>query len=86
MAEVIVGRIQPKHKGEWDIHTSYIHLDIVSYEGSSYMAIENNQNESPDASARWALIASKGDQGIQGQVGITSIEVSNTGDLLVTTN
>jgi hypothetical protein len=56
-------------QGEWNYATVYNTNDVVSYNGSSYVALANNDGEQPDVTGFWNLIASKGDQGNQGTQG-----------------
>jgi hypothetical protein len=55
-------------RGAWDVGTSYVVLDVVSHEGSSYVAIYNTLGSEPP-SANWLLLAEKGDKGDQGDPG-----------------
>jgi hypothetical protein len=54
--------------GPWDTNTLYLIDDVVSYQGSSYVAVASNQSQSPP-SASWNLVASKGDTGNTGSTG-----------------
>lgn len=48
-------------KGTWSSATSYTIGDIVDYDGSSYICISNNSNQTPPNATYWALLASRGD-------------------------
>ena len=57
-------------KGAWSNSTAYAINDGVSYQGSSYIALENNTNLDPEANpTAWGLLAQKGDVGPQGPEG-----------------
>lgn len=53
----------PVPMGEWNSTTTYPYLAIVTLDGSSYMANEENYNKNPATSSAWQLIAEKGDDG-----------------------
>lgn len=66
MANIIIGKIVPVFKGEWNKNTTYYKLDVVKYEGSSYACIGEpciNVVPSSDTS-KWVLVAQKGDKGV----------------------
>ena len=57
-------------RGQWDSSTEYEPDDGVSDEGSSWVALEANQNVKPGTEPTvWSLAAAKGDQGEQGPKG-----------------
>lgn len=53
----------PLPMGEWNSTTTYPYLAIVTLDGSSYIAKEENYNKNPATSSAWQLIAEKGDDG-----------------------
>lgn len=53
----------PVPMGEWNSTTTYPYLAIVTLDGSSYIAKEENYNKNPATSSAWQLIAEKGDDG-----------------------
>lgn len=62
-------------QGEWDVLFDYASGDVVSYEGSTWLAVTNPPVGAVpmELSAYWGLMAAKGDegeQGIQGDQGI----------------
>jgi hypothetical protein len=63
--------ISPNPRGAWAIGTAYLLLDIVNYNGSSYIAVAASTGVEPDTDngSHWVLIAAKGAQGIQGLPG-----------------
>jgi hypothetical protein len=70
------GPVGATWRGTWDITTSFVARDVVSYAGSSYIAVADNTGSQPDLSpTEWSLVAQAGDtgtagaQGPQGEVG-----------------
>lgn len=53
-------------KGEYDPDTAYKALNIVSQNGSSYVAIQDTQGNPPTDTTYWQLLAQRGEQGKQG--------------------
>lgn len=82
MATTNLGRVSIVPKGEWNSVTSYTKLDIVTYEGSSYLALQNNTNKAVSNTTYWQLVAEKGDQGEKGDTGDTG-ETGVTGNGIV---
>lgn len=56
-------------KGPWSNIASYFQGDVVSYNNSSYIAIQNSTNVLPTDTAYWMLNAGKGDTGETGATG-----------------
>lgn len=51
-------------RGAWSSGASYVANDVVSYNGSSYLAIQASTNQNPaSATSYWLVLASKGDTG-----------------------
>jgi hypothetical protein len=66
-----LGKVGMTLKGEYNSAAIYERLDVVTYQGSSYVLIvESATNQVPTNTSYWQGIASKGDQGIQGIQGI----------------
>lgn len=64
-------------RGAWSSGSSYATNDVVSYNGSSYLAIQASTNQTPStATAYWLVLASKGDTGAAGTNG-----TNGTGDV-----
>lgn len=57
MAQINIGRILPIFKGNWVSTTKYTKLDVVYYNGSSYVALADNTNTTPRNSMPWQLVA-----------------------------
>ena len=53
-------------KGEYSSTTAYKALNIVSQNGSSYVAIQDTQGNPPTNTTYWQLLAQRGEQGAQG--------------------
>jgi len=58
-------------KGNFNIATNYLVDDAVSYQGSSYICIQNSVGNYPDNYAYWNLMAQQGGQGPVGARGET---------------
>ena len=72
MSEVKLGRVAPIYKGVYDETTAYNALDIVYYNGRSYMAKQDTKgNVLPTGTDNdyWGLIADKGADGAEGKIG-----------------
>ena len=64
MANIIIGRVAPLFKGEYDSAQKYNRMDIVSYQGSSYVCMyDETSNILPTDETKWLLVAAKGDTG-----------------------
>lgn len=58
-----------KFLGQWSSSNSYKTLNIVSYNGESFIAKRDNSNVTPVEGDDWGLISQRGAQGIQGPQG-----------------
>lgn len=56
-------------KGEYDPNTAYKALNIVSQDGSSYVALQPTTGNAPPNPVYWQLLAEKGEQGPKGVQG-----------------
>ena len=63
MARQVLGKVAITSKGEYNNATSYLKLDAVSYNGSSYLALQDTVGHLPTDTEYWQLIASKGETG-----------------------
>jgi hypothetical protein len=63
-------------QGEWSALIDYVVGDIVSFDGSSWVAIADNTNETPGESASWELLAGAGATGDTGTTGATGASVT----------
>ena len=66
MAQQVIGKVSIIPCGEFQANTRYSRLSVVSYQGSSYIAISDNENTPVSDTSVWYLLAAKGDQGEQG--------------------
>lgn len=74
----ILGKVGVVPKGEYNGATRYTKLDIVKYNGQSYMALAETIGNLPTNTEYWQLLVEKGTI-------IERMEIVN-GDLLVTYN
>ena len=73
-----VGRVSFVMKGAWNLATNYEKLDVVSYNGSLYIAKQDvPRGPAITNTTYWQLAAEKGDQGETGN-GIVSITLTGT--------
>lgn len=63
MTRQSIGRVTPLSKGAFNSNNTYERLDIVTYNGSSYMAKQQTVGNLPTNTEYWQLIAEKGDPG-----------------------
>ena len=80
---VNLGRIMPKYTGDYSTNVNYNTLDIVFYEGSSYIATQPSLRQTPAIDSEyWGLISGKGDKGDTGSTGATGPQgpKGDTGD------
>lgn len=63
MAKTNLGRVSIISRGKYSSATKYERLDIVSYQGSSYIAKQDCTGVVPTNTAYWDLIAEKGETG-----------------------
>ena len=60
MITASLGRVSPRHKGEYNSSNIYTKLDIVSYLGSSYMVLKDTVGVTPVVGPNYQLIAGAG--------------------------
>ena len=60
MITKVIGKVSPTPKGQYNSSTQYERLDIVTYQGSSYMAKQNTKGNVPTNTTYWAILAEKG--------------------------
>lgn len=58
-----------RHRGAWSPATAYVALDVVTYNGSSYLGRTASTNKLPTSSTYWSLLAAKGAPGATGGQG-----------------
>lgn len=69
--KTFLGKVSVVPRGEYAPQTTYQRLDVVQFEGSSYLVLKQVQGVSPTPGEHYTLLARKGDQGIQGPQGET---------------
>ena len=74
MAKQNLGRVAMVSKGEYSSATSYERLDIVTYEGSSYVCKKDSIGNLPTNTEYFDVLAEKGQNGENGADGHTPIK------------
>lgn len=70
MPNTVLGKVACTPKGEYSASASYMVLDIVSYQGGSYMALKDVTGVTPSNDGlNWMRLAEKGSDGIDGTDG-----------------
>lgn len=69
MATKILGKVAITPKGEYNNATTYQSLDLITYEGGSYLALKETAGNLPTNNEYWQLIAEKGQDGTNGTNG-----------------
>lgn len=69
MATVNLGRVGLVLRGEYDASTKYEKLDVVTYQGSSYIAKQATTGNAPTNESFWQLQSEKGEKGDKGDAG-----------------
>ena len=78
MPRTILGKVSLTPKGEYSPDTAYTALDVVGYEGSSWLALQDVTGVAPAEGESWMLLAKKGDRGEQGVRGPAGPSVTRT--------
>lgn len=69
MATKILGKVAITPKGEYNSATTYQDLDLITYQGNSYLALKETKGNLPTNNEYWQLIAKKGQDGEKGETG-----------------
>ena len=69
MATKILGKVAITPKGEYSNATTYQNLDLITYQGGSYLALKETIGNLPTNNEYWQLIAEKGQDGEKGETG-----------------
>lgn len=69
MATKILGKVAITPKGEYNNATTYQNLDLITYQGGSYLALKETTGNLPTNNEYWQLIAEKGKDGEKGETG-----------------
>lgn len=68
--QIILGRVGLVVKGEYSLDNGpYSKYDVVTYLGSSYVSMIDNNSDEPELSENWHYLAKKGDKGDTGSKG-----------------
>lgn len=78
MAQTFTLRIAPVPKGDFSTETSYSPLDIVHYNGASYICVAAHNGEWADGN--WQLLCEDGSQGAEGTAASITIGETTTGE------
>lgn len=73
MATENLGRVLMNFTGNYDASKSYVYLDEVTYNGSSYVCIVDAQNIVPTDTSHWKLLAKAGKDGQNGTIDSATI-------------
>ncbi|GEM_PF-5170293 len=60
-------------RGAWSAASNYAAMDLISYNGGSWVALTANTNQAPAAGQYWMNIASQGPQGTAGTNGTGTV-------------
>ena len=70
MTKIDLGKVAPTYRGNYETNTNYNELDIVEFNGSSYIARKSVTGMTPGTDdASWGLIANQGPKGDKGDQG-----------------
>lgn len=69
MTTKILGKVAITPKGEYNSATTYQDLDLITYQGNSYLALKETTGNLPTNNEYWQLIAEKGQDGEKGETG-----------------
>jgi hypothetical protein len=72
--------------GEWSSATAYNASDVVTDDGSGYIAIAPSTNQAPPNPTYWALLASKGDTGAAATITVGTVTTGAPGTDATVTN
>ena len=68
MPKTKLGKVSLSPKGTWEASTAYEQLDMVSYDGGSWLAKKPSTNITPADGEYWMKVAEKGDTGSDADV------------------
>lgn len=84
MAKQILGKVVPIARGTYNSSTQYAILDIVEYNGSSYIAKTNVQGQAPTNTTYWQLLAKQGDKPVYKVDYLTDAEMAEIVNDIIT--
>lgn len=73
-----LGKVTITPRGAYSSGSAYERLDIVTYAGGSWIALQDVQGVTPSAGPYWALLTSKGDKGDTGQAATVAVGTVTT--------
>lgn len=85
MPKTKLGKVSISPKGEWNKTAVYEQLDLVTYNGGSWLCTFPNTAQAPTKGEYWTQIAAKGDTGAKGDPGTAeaSSGLTVTGDATI---
>lgn len=87
MPRTVLGKVSLTPRGAYSEEASYTALDLVSYNGSGYIALKSVQGVTPsNDDVNWMLLVSKGNTGETGPQGVSVVgaEINESGNLIIT--
>lgn len=69
MAKIDLGRVMLVAQGAYNSTKAYQKLDTVSYNGSTYVCLQDNAGQAPTDVAYWSVLAMRGSDGPVGPAG-----------------
>ncbi len=69
MSLVNIGRVAMNPRGAYDAGTAYSRLDVVTHNGSAWIALQTSTGQTPAESAYWEKLVDNGAQGAKGDRG-----------------
>lgn len=77
----VLGTVAMVPKGEYDAEEYYEYLNVVTYNGSSYMAKKSSTGVLPTNDEYWQLCSEKGDKGDKGETPIKGVDYYTQQDI-----
>lgn len=71
MSKLDIGKVALTPKGAYSSSTTYEALDVISYQGNSYLVLKSCRNVTPSVGQYYMMLAQKGEVGPQGSQGPT---------------
>jgi hypothetical protein len=76
-----LGKVATTPKGEYNDSIKYLKLDVVTYNGSSYVSLKESIGNLPTNTEYWQLLASKGEKGESGYTPIKGVDYFTPSDI-----
>lgn len=78
-----LGKVAYFNKGAYNSETTYEINDVITYQGSSYVSLDNNnQGNLPTNTTYWSIVALKGDKGDTGKPFVIEKTYSSVEDMV----